>query len=80
MFSSDDTIVAIATPSGRGGIGVVRVSGSNATEIAARLGLREQTIKIQLSTIYGKLGLRNRLELAVRASNYAASDVGEREG
>ena len=27
MFSVDDTIVAIATPGGRGGIGVVRISG-----------------------------------------------------
>ena len=27
MFSTDDTIVAIATPPGRGGIGVVRLSG-----------------------------------------------------
>jgi len=27
MFSTDDTIVAIATPPGRGGIGVVRISG-----------------------------------------------------
>ncbi|MGO8796640.1 MAG: tRNA uridine-5-carboxymethylaminomethyl(34) synthesis GTPase MnmE [Candidatus Sulfotelmatobacter sp.] len=31
----DDTIVAIATPSGRGGIGVVRVAGPRAKEIAA---------------------------------------------
>jgi tRNA modification GTPase len=30
----DDTIVAIATPPGRGGIGVVRLSGSRALEIA----------------------------------------------
>ena len=30
----DDTIVAIATPSGRGGIGVVRIAGSRAREIA----------------------------------------------
>ncbi len=30
----DDTIVAIATPSGRGGIGVVRLSGIEATSIA----------------------------------------------
>jgi tRNA modification GTPase len=30
----DDTIVAIATPSGRGGIGVVRLSGPRALEIA----------------------------------------------
>ena len=31
----DDTIVAIATPPGRGGIGVVRVAGARALEIAA---------------------------------------------
>src|SRR5271157_3715139 len=30
----DDTIVAIATPSGRGGIGVVRLSGADASNIA----------------------------------------------
>ena len=37
MFSLTDTIVAIATPSGRGGIGVVRVSGPEAAPIAQRL-------------------------------------------
>jgi tRNA modification GTPase len=40
MFSTEDTIVAIATPAGRGGIGVVRLSGPSAVEIAgALLGL-----------------------------------------
>ena len=34
MFSSDDTIVAIATPAGRGGIGVVRISGPSAEAVA----------------------------------------------
>ena len=34
MFSTTDTIVAIATPPGRGGIGVVRVSGPLARDIA----------------------------------------------
>ena len=33
----DDTIVAIATPAGRGGIGVVRIAGPKAREIAAPL-------------------------------------------
>jgi len=33
----DDTIVAIATPPGRGGIGVVRISGPQATAIATPL-------------------------------------------
>ncbi|HVP63928.1 MAG TPA: tRNA uridine-5-carboxymethylaminomethyl(34) synthesis GTPase MnmE [candidate division Zixibacteria bacterium] len=33
----DDTIVAIATPPGRGGIGIVRLSGPQAVEIAQRM-------------------------------------------
>src|ERR1700686_4905542 len=37
MFSTSDTIVAIATPPGRGGIGVVRVSGGDARRIALEL-------------------------------------------
>ena len=36
-FSSSDTIVAIATPPGRGGIGVVRVSGPQAVELVSGL-------------------------------------------
>jgi tRNA modification GTPase len=35
MFSTADTIVAIATPAGRGAIGVVRLSGPDAHAIAA---------------------------------------------
>ena len=34
MYSPDDTIVAVATPAGRGGIGVVRVSGPTASGVA----------------------------------------------
>lgn len=37
MFATDDTIVAVATPPGRGGIGVVRISGAHATAIASAL-------------------------------------------
>lgn len=37
MFSTDDTIVAIATPPGPGGIGVVRVSGARAAWIAGAI-------------------------------------------
>jgi tRNA modification GTPase len=37
MFSTSDTIVAIATPPGRGGIGMVRVSGGGAAHVAAAL-------------------------------------------
>ena len=35
MFATDDTIVAIATPPGRGALGVVRLSGPRALEICA---------------------------------------------
>jgi tRNA modification GTPase len=42
MFRTDDTIVAIATPPGRGGIGVVRITGRNAAAVAqAMTGRRE---------------------------------------
>lgn len=37
MFSTQDTIVAIATPHGRGGIGVIRISGPDASRIACAL-------------------------------------------
>jgi tRNA modification GTPase len=37
LFSTSDTIVAIATPPGRGGIGVVRISGPDAERIARQL-------------------------------------------
>jgi tRNA modification GTPase len=37
VFSTDDTIVAVATPPGRAGIGVVRVAGPEARAIAERL-------------------------------------------
>jgi tRNA modification GTPase len=37
MFSPDDTIVALATPPGRGGLSVVRLSGPRSLEIAACL-------------------------------------------
>ena len=36
-MNTDDTIVAIATPPGRGGIGVVRIAGPQAVEIAATM-------------------------------------------
>ena len=33
----NDTIVAVSTPPGRGGLGVVRISGANAVAIAAKI-------------------------------------------
>ena len=37
MYTLDDTIAAISTPIGQGGIGIVRLSGPDAVEIANRL-------------------------------------------
>ncbi len=50
------------------------LEGSTNREIAARLGLREQTVKNQLTVLYGKLRVRNRLELAVHAGRYGLLD------
>ena len=44
MFSPDDTIVAIATPAGRGGLGVVRISGVDAREVAGRILIRREPL------------------------------------
>jgi tRNA modification GTPase len=44
VFSVDDTIVAISTPLGRAGIGVVRISGPDAPSIALRLTGRTEPL------------------------------------
>ena len=36
-MNPNDTIVAVSTPPGRGGLGVVRISGANAVAIAAKI-------------------------------------------
>jgi len=50
VFSTEDTIVAIATPPGRGGIGVVRLSGPDATRVAAALLDREAPLVARHAT------------------------------
>jgi tRNA modification GTPase len=50
MFSPDDTIVAIATPAGRGSIGVVRISGREACDVAGRILLREAPLRPRRAT------------------------------
>ena len=44
-FSTTDTIVAVATPPGRGGIGVVRISGPDARRVAGDLITRADDIQ-----------------------------------
>jgi tRNA modification GTPase len=50
MFSTSDTIVAIATPGGRGGLGIVRLSGPDAHEISRTLAGRERPLEPRRAT------------------------------
>lgn len=50
MFSTSDTIVAIATPGGRGGLGVVRISGPDASRIACELIGRDKPLTARHAT------------------------------
>jgi tRNA modification GTPase len=50
MFSESDTIVAVATPPGRGGIGVVRISGPDAVAIARSLLDRDRPLEPRQAT------------------------------
>ena len=51
MFSTTDTIVAIATPPGRGGIGVVRLSGADAEAIAQQLLTHNGPLEARRATL-----------------------------
>src|SRR5436190_4329204 len=51
MFSTSDTIVAIATPPGRGGIGVVRLSGPDAHRVARELTARKKPFQPRHATL-----------------------------
>ena len=50
MFSTSDTIVAIATPPGRGGIGVVRISGPLSHQIVSRISDRPEPFEARRAT------------------------------
>ena len=50
MFSTSDTIVAIATPAGRGGLGVIRISGPDASRIAGVLAGRQKPFQSRRAT------------------------------
>jgi tRNA modification GTPase len=51
VFSTADTIVAIATPPGRGGIGVVRLGGPEALAIAGRMIAHPGTLQPRHATL-----------------------------
>jgi tRNA modification GTPase len=51
VFSTDDTIVAIATPVGRAGLGVIRLSGADAGPIVSRLISRRAPLEPRRATL-----------------------------
>lgn len=51
MFSTTDTIVAVATPPGHGGIGIVRLSGTEAAAIAGRLIGRTRAFAPRMASV-----------------------------
>lgn len=50
MYLATDTIVALATPPGRGGLGVVRVSGAGALDVVGRMITRRAPLQPRLAT------------------------------
>lgn len=80
----DDTIVAISTPPGRGGIGVVRLSGARAIEIASTLvapGSRPlEARRVSLRTLAdaeGEAVEQALLTLFAKPSSYTGEDIVE---
>src|ERR1051325_8088305 len=49
-FSTQDTIVAIATPPGRGGLGIVRLSGPEAHTVARALITHRESLRPRYAT------------------------------
>jgi tRNA modification GTPase len=85
MFSTSDTIVAIATPAGRGGLGVIRLSGPAAARLACALVGRTLPLKPRYAT-FAKVAMGGRrqstpdqvvLTYFVAPSSYTGEDVVE---
>ena len=85
MFSTLDTIVAIATPSGRGGIGVVRVSGPDAHRIVLGLTERQAPFEPRYATLVRTVDEIGAVDLVVVTTfvaphSYTGEDVAEVSG
>jgi tRNA modification GTPase len=75
MFSTDDTIVAIATPAGRGGIGVVRMSGAAAREVAQTiLSIRQPLVPRHATFTHVKARVPDRARALVARCEDSAGD------
>ena len=87
MFSPDDTIVAISTPPGRGGIGVVRISGPDAPAAARAIVRRTEPLEPRVATLTAVVSptTRQRVDRVLVTSfpgpaSYTGEDVVEISG
>jgi tRNA modification GTPase len=51
MFATDDTIVALATPPGRGALGIVRISGPRALDVARAMSAARRAFEPRRATL-----------------------------
>ena len=85
-MNDDDTIAAIATATGPGGVGIIRLSGSRAIAIAAdALGVAEAALdrRVRLGWVRAREGARidQVLAFAMRApASFTGEDVAELHG
>lgn len=82
MFDRDDTIVAIATPPGRGGIGIVRVSGPAALRIASHVAGGRDRFEPRRATLVHARGANGLSDQAIITSypapgSYTGEDIVE---
>lgn len=54
------------------------IDGCTNREIAARFGLREQTVKNQLSVLFQKMDVSSRLGLAMYAVRHRTAEAGDK--
>src|SRR5262245_24885978 len=82
MFSTTDTIVAISTPLGRGGIDVVRISGPDSRACCAGLTAETRSFeprRATLTRIHGSDGIHDRAVVTFFPAphSYTGEDVVE---
>ena len=81
MFSTDDTIVAISTPIGRAGLGIVRLSGPRSAEIAQALVRRDEKFAPRHATLAQLTadGINDQVVVTVfpAPQSYTGDDVAE---
>jgi len=80
-MSPDDTIVAVATPPGKGAIAIVRISGSEARSLASRLFVSGKALEPRMATygtVVDELGKpidRGVAILAIEPHSYTGEDT-----